>query len=354
MEISRDLASSIIKEIKEIIGKDMNFIDSQGIIVASTDEKRVGTFHAGGVEAIKKDGIVVIDWEEQYKGAKKGINIPIKFLGEPIGVIGISGDIDEVGKYGQIIKRMSEILVKESYFLRKRDEEEEYDRYIIETLLFSENSYEIEKVREKFKKQSRVIILKILAVQEREKIREVFRDIRERVKFLDVFTLLKEEYIIILSENSNRERIEKIFITLDKLIKEYRIKIGVGEDKKIEDIRESYSEGKKALEWSEKIDSSKVYYEDMLLEIIINSIKLEDGKRYKSRVLKDLTPKELDEYLKIISLYEKYNGSLSKISSELYCHSNTLQYKLNKFYEKTGYDIRKYRDFVVIKIAFLL
>ena len=62
----------------------------------------------------------------------------------------------------------------------------------------------------------------------------------------------------------------------------------------------------------------------------------------------------MEEYKKIISLYEKYNGSLLKISKEFGCHTNTLQYKLNKFVEKTGYDIRKYRDFVIIRLAFFL
>lgn len=76
MKISKELAQSIVFEMKKIIEKDLNFIDTNGIIIASTDSSRVGKFHAGGVEAIKKDGIVVIDWEEQYRGAKKGINIP--------------------------------------------------------------------------------------------------------------------------------------------------------------------------------------------------------------------------------------------------------------------------------------
>lgn len=35
-------------------------------------------------------------------------------------------------------------------------------------------------------------------------------------------------------------------------------------------------------------------------------------------------------------------------------HVNTLQYKLNKFYEKTGLDIRKFKDFTKIKIAYML
>lgn len=48
MEISKELAQSIVVEMKKIIDKDLNFIDSNGIIIASTDETRIGTYHAGG------------------------------------------------------------------------------------------------------------------------------------------------------------------------------------------------------------------------------------------------------------------------------------------------------------------
>lgn len=54
MEISKELAQSIVVEMKKIIDKDLNFIDSNGIIIASTDETRIGTYHAGGKQNIKK------------------------------------------------------------------------------------------------------------------------------------------------------------------------------------------------------------------------------------------------------------------------------------------------------------
>ncbi|WP_291256309.1 sugar diacid recognition domain-containing protein [Fusobacterium sp.] len=39
MEIAKELAESIVKEMKKVIEKDLNFINSEGIIVASTDKK---------------------------------------------------------------------------------------------------------------------------------------------------------------------------------------------------------------------------------------------------------------------------------------------------------------------------
>lgn len=352
MEISKELAQSIVIEMKKIIDKDLNFIDSNGIIIASTDEKRVGSYHAGGIEAIKKDGIVTVDLEEQYEGAKQGINIPIKFLGESVAVIGISGEREEVEKFAVIIKKMAEILIKESYFLRKRDEEEEYERSIVESLIYTEN---FTKVIGKIKGKSRVVTLRINYFDEETQIKNIFREIRDKLKSKLTYFLLKNESIIILFVGIGKEELEKELQKLEKIIGKYRVDIGIGEEKeRVEEIKDSYKESKVALEWCEKIEDKKIYYEDMILEIILNSLSLENKEKYKNKVLKNLNFDEIEEYKKIISLYEKYNGSLLKISKELCCHTNTLQYKLNKFVEKTGYDIRKYSDFVIIKLAFLL
>ena len=123
MEISKELAQSIVVEMKKIIDKDLNFIDSNGIIIASTDETRIGTYHAGGKQVILRKDIIKINRDEEYIGSRKGINLPLNFNGELIGVIGISGETNEVEKYGQIIKRMSEILIKEAWILKRNEEE---------------------------------------------------------------------------------------------------------------------------------------------------------------------------------------------------------------------------------------
>lgn len=353
MEISKELAKSIVFEMKKIIEKDLNFIDSTGIIIASTDENRVGNFHAGGIEAIKNDGIVVVDWEEQYKGAKKGVNIPIKFLGESVAVIGISGEKEEVEKFAIIIKKMAEILIKESYFLRKRDEEEEYEKNLIETLIYSENFDKIKKLKENIKTRGQIVTLKLKNIDERDRFKSIFREIRDKLKDNSNYMMLKDNKIIIFF--TGRKNIEENLNKIEKIIERESIEVGIGEEKeKLEEVGVSYKESLTALEWCEKIKESKIYYEDMVLEIILNSVSRENRDRYQKKILKNFTIEEIEEYKKIILLYENYNGSLIKISKELCCHTNTLQYKLNKFLEKTGYDIRKYKDFVIIKLAFLL
>ena len=47
MFISENAAHSIVREIKEITGHNINIMDEDGIIFASTDPDRVGQRHPG-------------------------------------------------------------------------------------------------------------------------------------------------------------------------------------------------------------------------------------------------------------------------------------------------------------------
>lgn len=57
MNISQNLATDILYHMKDIINQDLNYINVDGIIIASTDPKRVGTFHAASLECVKKEKI---------------------------------------------------------------------------------------------------------------------------------------------------------------------------------------------------------------------------------------------------------------------------------------------------------
>ena len=58
---------------------------------------------------------LIIQSDDEYEGTRKGINLPILLDGEIAGVVGITGERDEVVKYGQIIKKMTEILLIENF-----------------------------------------------------------------------------------------------------------------------------------------------------------------------------------------------------------------------------------------------
>lgn len=364
MEITRELADNIVKEMKKIIGKDINYINTDGEIIASTDEKRVGTYHLGAKEVVKKQKTIFIQRDNEYFGAKEGINLPVKFENRIIGVIGISGRKNEVEKYGQIIKKMTEILIKEAYVKEKEEANTEYEKILLEHLLLDKNilqkslvvSNSIEEMS--LNENGVVISIKLENIKSIDKAKKSFEIIKKVVKSEKGYLMLSKGIITILFFNKGRENIEEIIQKIRKNLDVYdsvEITCGVGRSKKsIDNLESSYLESISALEWSIKNKKSIFFYEDMKLEIILNNIDKETKEKYIEELFKNLDFKEIEEFKEIFISYENNNGSIEKIASELFIHKNTLQYRINKFKEKSGLDIRKYRDFAILKIAYMI
>lgn len=50
MKLRKQLAQQIVTSIKDVCQQDINFINTKGIIFASTNPKRVGEFHEIGLK----------------------------------------------------------------------------------------------------------------------------------------------------------------------------------------------------------------------------------------------------------------------------------------------------------------
>src|SRR5690554_3789083 len=137
MYVPREIAQNIVEEMKKIINQEINYFDKNAIIIASTDENRLGRFHGGARKVLDEKTDLIIHYDNQYEGAKKGINVPVYFVNEIVGVIGITGEKEDVEKYGMIIQRMTEILIKEAYLIEQDNIQVESTRKYIEDLLFS-------------------------------------------------------------------------------------------------------------------------------------------------------------------------------------------------------------------------
>ena len=91
----------------------------------------------------------------------------------------------------------------------------------------------------------------------------------------------------------------------------------------------------------------------LLFEKIMDNIKEET----KTKILDEFNDRfsRLDEdMMKTIEIFFKLDLNLSEASKELYVHRNTLIYRLDKIQKYTTYDIRKFNDSVLFKIAFFL
>ena len=89
-KVSRRLAQQIVDTVKDVCGRDINFIAPSGTIFASTDKQRIGEFHEIGQRAAKIKTTIEVQNDGSFQGTQKGINIPVFHQGILLAVIGIS------------------------------------------------------------------------------------------------------------------------------------------------------------------------------------------------------------------------------------------------------------------------
>ena len=87
-------------------GRTINLMDTKGIIVASSDPARVGSFHQGAMEAVRTGKMVNITKEQvpDFSGAREGCNMPLRVNGAIIGVVGIRGDPPEIQALAHLLE----------------------------------------------------------------------------------------------------------------------------------------------------------------------------------------------------------------------------------------------------------
>ncbi|PWU04031.1 MAG: hypothetical protein C5B52_02205 [Bacteroidetes bacterium] len=368
MSISAELAQTIVSDMKEIINQDINYINNDGIIIASTDLSRVGSYHGGAKKVLKTKDELIIHTDEQFPGARKGINIPVYFEKNIVGVIGITGEKYEVEKYGRILKRMTELLIKEEYIKKLKNQAIENQRMIIEELLFNENGMNDNSFLSPMKffniktNIKRVVVISDIfgdstkILERKNGIYNIYNDMLISNHPENLIMQNKNHVIMILNVISR----ENLVLILKNIAKEIQSKYGLESkfgigtiEEDLQSLKQSYEKARLALDCASISESNNIkFYNDMDIEIILESISKNIAGEFIQKVLGKLDEKEIQEYREIINLFEGFNGSIKQISDSLFIHKNTLQYRLNRLYDKTGYDMRRYHDFTVLKIAF--
>ena len=133
-EISKKTAQQIVDSVKDVCGHDVNFIQPDGSILASTNPERVGTYHEIGHRAAQEGQSIEVMENDSFYGTQQGVNLPFSHHGTIVAVIGITGVPEEVRKYAYLAQRITALLLREQeYDARNRNAQVETD-YVVRAL----------------------------------------------------------------------------------------------------------------------------------------------------------------------------------------------------------------------------
>lgn len=334
-----ELAKELVEVTSSLVGgRTINVMNTKGIIVASTDSDRVGTFHQGALEAVQTGKPVVIgrDQLDQYLGAKEGCNMPLRVSGTIIGVVGIYGDPTEI----QYLARLLEVYAAKYYQLeamaRPRLAEGELRGRLLNCLLApTEDSIssaralmESMKLHLEFPLTVAVISSRGEAMAMRQEYligaltsRGILRPKR------DVWGVVDERLVLLRGGEGGWNQ-------LDFLLDEFRVSIS--------DPCGSLWEIHPAYAQASALDvSAPDAFNDMGRLSTRCGYMLYCTSAGESAFLEALYQKVLDAFrgqdlqaaLKTVQTYYDCARSVSRAAEALYIHKNTLQYRVRRFLE---------------------
>ncbi len=111
--IRPEMARKFIDQITEYTEYNINIMDESGVIIASRDPRRVGTYHEAADRIIRgKEEIVVIEDDKIYPGVLPGINMAIMVNGKKEGVVGVTGDPNHIREVAMVTRLAIEAMLK--------------------------------------------------------------------------------------------------------------------------------------------------------------------------------------------------------------------------------------------------
>jgi carbohydrate diacid regulator len=132
-ELDHDLAQDIVDRAMAILPYNVNVMDNQGLILGSGEPERVNTRHEGAQLVLANGRVVEIDAQTaiHLKGVQPGFNLPLMLDQRLIGVLGITGEPEQLRTYAALVRMTAEMLVGQ----RNQQAEQQWRRQRCDDLL---------------------------------------------------------------------------------------------------------------------------------------------------------------------------------------------------------------------------
>ena len=130
--ISKLLAEKFIEQVTAYTTYNVNIMDEDGVIIASRNADRVGQYHEIAYRIVHgKDDIVDTTNLQSYPNVLPGINMVIELDGRREGVVGVTGEPEEIRPVALIIKMAIQSMLRyEKQQEKTRRRENRKERFI--------------------------------------------------------------------------------------------------------------------------------------------------------------------------------------------------------------------------------
>lgn len=367
MLINHENSQKIAERIGGILHRNVNIMDEEGRIVASTDPTRIGVLHEAACKLIEQNipemDVYSID---QMTGSREGINLPLQIDGKTIGVIGVTGNPDELRDIGLVITEMAEILFSETLQTLRQQSISRQRRHFLEQLLFSTPSVPSETFERRgkslgvFLRRIRAVGVLSMAAELQDANTAAFYDTLLsilRTHLGDTILLnhlyLGQKLILFLGADIQPYLLTQVNKALHAAQAAGHMPCCglAGGCESYTQLNRIYAQADKALEVALSTNTGQVcVYDNLVLELLLAPLSQESRSAFLEHIWGG-TKSSMDEMLDFLEIYFACNGSVQAISQKLFIHKNTVQYKIKKIADATGYDPRRLTDTVLLYLC---
>lgn len=340
-----ELAKELVEVTSSLVGgRTINIMNPEGIIIASTEHERVGSFHQGAREAVRTGKIVNIskDQVDRYPGAKEGCNMPLRVNGTIIGVVGIYGDPEQIRDVAHLLEVYAAKYFQLEAMLRPRLSESTLRSQLLMRLLSPTNAAVsstqslMETLNIHFRFPVNTVVISRPEGFSLSENAQRLCNILERMDLLckqsDVWGIV-EERMVLLCSGEDRDLLRLRQLTA----KGYRVSLGMPSNS-LWEIQNAYTQ-------ASTLDISSVEaYNDMRnistrCSFLLSWTASSDAEFLESlatRLRENFGHEECQILMQSIKAYYDCGRSVASAAQQQFIHKNTLQYRVKRVQEVLG------------------
>lgn len=365
-------AHKALKKTASIIKKDILITNQSGQVIDASKAEFLGHTHKAALHSIQRNVPIEIEEEDMkfWQADTPCIVVPFEYEGVAYGTVIILDHPDVVRDYSHLLKLNAEFIIAQ-----EKEREEDHHFQLSRTQMLSHIIFNQDRQIQSYNRKG---LLEQLGLNETFTVGliQIHTISKSKIKHLrqslnnwklpndDVIEITPQDYIFIFKTNKNRgttlQDIKHFIEThqQDEILNKSLITLGsmnTGIHGLIQSYNESISLQKliRSLDITEGVHTYKEYE----LETICRNISHYTPSNETSLVTnyKKLLNFGEDKYLnETVEAYFRNHGKLVKTANDLYIHRNTLNYRIKKIHDITGWDPNTIDGIVLLRIAQLL
>lgn len=338
-----ELAKDMVEVTSALIGgRTINIMNTDGMIIASSEHERIGSYHQGAREAMRTGKVVNIrkDQLDRYPGAKEGCNIPLRVNGAIIGVVGIFGEPDEIRDVAHLLEVYAAKYYQLEAMLRPRLSESALRSQLLTNLLSPTGSSlsAIQSLTETLNIHFNFPVYTVVfSSPQGISLEENIRDLCVRLEKLgfqhsqrDLWGAVDQRLVLLCSSEDSRGITDLQQLTAEG----YRVSIGMP-CATLREIHGAYEQAS-LLDYSSPTPYNDICQTDTRCSYILSRTAISEEAFLEGlyrKLLDAFGPEDCADLLASIGAYYDCGKSVTLAAQQRFIHKNTLQYRVKRVLE---------------------